>query len=71
MVEIGDPRQLTESQFRALLDRCRKANMAIYVGTTGQDPDPEIPLTISRRFGVCGLNHNWLADDTGLTSLRW
>ncbi|MCB1869040.1 MAG: TauD/TfdA family dioxygenase [Gammaproteobacteria bacterium] len=70
VVEIGDPRQLTESQFRALLDRCRKANMAIYVGTTGQDPDPEIPLTISRRFGVCGLNHNWLADDTGLTSLK-
>ncbi|MCB1862757.1 MAG: TauD/TfdA family dioxygenase [Gammaproteobacteria bacterium] len=70
VVEIGDPRQLTESQFRALHDRCRKANMAIYVGTTGQDPDPEIPLTVSRRFGVCGLNHNWLADDTGLTSLR-
>jgi len=70
LVEIGDPRKLTEEQFQALHRRCCKANMAIYVGTTGQDPDPEIPLTISRRFGVCGLNHNWLADDTGLTSLR-
>lgn len=70
VVEIGDPRKLTETQFRALHDRCRRANMAIYAGTTGEDPDPEIPLTISRRFGVCGLNHNWLADDTGLTSLR-
>jgi len=70
VVEIDDPRKLTESQFQALHSRCKRSNMAIYVGTTGQDPDPEIPLTISRRFGVCGLNHNWLADDTGLTSLR-
>jgi alpha-ketoglutarate-dependent taurine dioxygenase len=70
VVEIGDPRKLTETEFQALQRRCRKANMAIYAGTTGEDSDPEIPLTISRRFGVCGLNHNWLADDTGLTSLR-
>lgn len=70
VVEIGDPRELKESQFQALQQRCRKANMAIYIGTTGQDPDPEIPLSISRRFGVCGLNRNWLADETGLTSLR-
>lgn len=70
VVEIGDPRKLTDAEFQALHQRCRKANMAIYFGTTGQDPDPQIPLSISRRFGVCGLNHNWLADDTGLTSLR-
>ena len=44
--------------------------MVIYAGTTGSDPDPEIPLSISRRFGVSGLNHNWLADENGLTSLR-
>jgi len=70
VVEISDPRKLTDNEFNALKEKCRKANMAVYVGTTGQDPDPEIPLSISRRFGVCGLNHNWLADDTGLTSLR-
>lgn len=70
VVEIGDPRMLTETQFQALHARCRKANMVIYAGTTGEDPDPEIPLTISRRFGVYGLNHNWLADATGLTSIR-
>ena len=70
VVEVGDPRKLTDSEFQALSGCCKKANMAIYVGNTGQDPDPEIPLTISRRFGVCGLNHNWLADDSGLTSLR-
>ncbi|MCP4284871.1 MAG: TauD/TfdA family dioxygenase [Gammaproteobacteria bacterium] len=70
VVEIGDPKKLTDNEFNALKEKCRKANMAVYVGTTGQDPDPEIPLSISRRFGVCGLNRNWLADDTGLTSIR-
>ncbi|MCB1759115.1 MAG: TauD/TfdA family dioxygenase [Gammaproteobacteria bacterium] len=70
IVEIGDPRKLTEAEFEALHSRCRRANMVIYAGNSGTDPDPQIPLTISRRFGVSGLNQNWLADDNGLTSLR-
>ena len=69
IVEIDDPRRLRDSEFTALLARCRKANMALYVGKTGTDPDPEIPLALARRFGVQGLNRNWLADSSGLTSL--
>lgn len=69
LVEIDDPRSLRQSEFEALLARCRKANMALYAGKTGTDPDPEIPLSIGRRFGVQGLNRNWLADNSGLTSL--
>jgi alpha-ketoglutarate-dependent taurine dioxygenase len=38
-------------------------------GTTGTDRDPEIPLSMGRKFGVQGLNKNWLADETGLTSI--
>ncbi|MBI5463217.1 MAG: TauD/TfdA family dioxygenase [Gammaproteobacteria bacterium] len=70
LVEIDDPRTLRQSEFEALLARCRKTNMAVYIGKTGTDPDPEIPLSIGRRFGVQGLNKNWLADVTGLTSLK-
>jgi hypothetical protein len=44
--------------------------MALYASSTGSDPDPEIPLSLGRRFGVAGLNKNWLADDSGLTSLK-
>lgn len=69
VVEIDDPRKLTQSEFDALLQRCRKTNMVIYASKTGTDPDPQIPLSMGRRFGVQGLNRNWLADDTGLTSL--
>jgi hypothetical protein len=70
LVEINDPRKLTDSEFEAIQSRCRKANMALYASKTGDDPDPEIPLSMGRRFGLENINKNWLADETGLTSLR-
>lgn len=70
LVEINDPRKLTDSEFDALQSRCRKANMALYASKTGTDPDPEIPLSLGRRFGLENINKNWLADESGLTSLR-
>jgi hypothetical protein len=70
IVEIDDPRALSQSEYDALRMRCRKANMAVYAGKTGTDPDPEIPLSLGRHFGVQGLNKNWLADATGLSSLK-
>lgn len=69
LVEIEDPRKLTQSEYEALLQRCQKSNMALYISKTGSDPDPEIPLSLARRFGLTQLNKNWLADETGLTSL--
>lgn len=69
LVEVNDPRTLTTSEFEALRVRCRKANMALYAGKTGTDPDPEIPLSLARRFGLQDINKNWLADESGLTSL--
>jgi hypothetical protein len=69
LVEINDPRKLTDTEFKAIQSRCRKANMALYASKTGTDPDPEIPLSMGRRFGLQGLNKNWLSDETGLTSL--
>lgn len=69
IVEITDPRMLSDAEHQALLDICRKTNMVIYAAKTGSDPDPEIPLSIGCRFGVLSLDNNWLANDTGLTSL--
>lgn len=69
LVEINDPRSLTDSEHDALLQRCRKTNMALYASNTGTDTDPEIPLAMARRFGLQQINKNWLADETGLTSL--
>ena len=69
VVELDDPRNLTDSEYDALLTRIRKTNMALYVSATGDDPDPEIPLALGRRFGLRKLDRNWLGDDSGLTSL--
>lgn len=70
LVEIKDPRTLTSDEHAAIQQRLQKANMAIYISETGDDPDPEIPLSLGRAFGAKSLNRNWLSDDTGLTSLK-
>ena len=70
IVEIDDPRSLSLSEFISLQKSCKKTNMVIYASKTGNDPNPEIPLSMGRAFGLEGLNKNWLADDSGLTSLK-
>ncbi len=69
IVEIKNPRNLSKSEYKALLNLTQKANMAIYISNTGSDPSPEIPMAIANRFGLGQINKNWLADDNGLTSL--
>lgn len=69
IVEVKDPRSLAGGERDALLERCRKANMAIYVSTCGDDPDKEIPVSMGRQLGLTTLDHNWLADDDAVTSL--
>ncbi len=70
VVEVNDPRKLKDSEHQKLLSLCQKANMVIYASQTGDDPDPEIPLSMGRAFKLVDLDHNWLADKSGLTSLK-
>lgn len=70
VVELNDPRMLRESEHQKLLSLCQKANMVVYAGKTGDDPDPAIPLSMGRAFKLLELDHNWLADKSGLTSLK-
>ncbi|HSQ08606.1 MAG TPA: TauD/TfdA family dioxygenase [Chromatiaceae bacterium] len=70
IVEVGDPRRLTQGEYAAILDRCRRANMAIYVGGTGDDPDKEIVRALGARFGLHRLDHNMGADEDAITSLK-
>ncbi|MFP4063278.1 MAG: TauD/TfdA family dioxygenase [Halochromatium sp.] len=69
VVEIGDPRQLTPAEQQAILERCQRANMAIYIGKTGDDPDKAIPTRLGAAFGLQRLDHNRGADDDAITSL--
>ena len=70
LVEVNDPRKFSKIELEELIRLCRKANMAIYVGKTGNNPDPEIPLSIGRQFGVHKIDKNWLAGDNSLSSLK-
>lgn len=70
IVEVNDPRNLTQAEYEAILGSCRKANMAIYAGRTGADPDKDIPRLLGRRLGLERLDCNMLADNDGLTSLK-
>ncbi|HEX5636384.1 MAG TPA: taurine catabolism dioxygenase TauD, partial [Gammaproteobacteria bacterium] len=69
IVQINDPRKLTVAEYQAMLRCLRKTNMVIYAGNTGDDADKTIVHQLGQRFGLQKLDHNWLADDDGLTSL--
>lgn len=70
VVEVGDPRSLTPVEYGAILQACRKTNMAIYAGKTGGDPDKEVPRLLGKRFGLERLDCNMLADEDGVSSLK-
>jgi len=70
IVEVGDPRKPTPAEHEAILQLCRKTNMAIYAGRTGADPDKDIPRLLGQRLGLERLDCNILADDDGVTSLK-
>ncbi len=69
IVEVDDPRCLTPKEHTAILERCRRANMAIYIGKTGADPDKQIPTRLGAALGLHRLDHNRGADDDAITSL--
>lgn len=70
IVEVNDPRRLSPSERSAILERCSKTNMAVYVGKTGTDPDKLIPATLGAQLGLRYLDRNMGADDDGITALQ-
>ena len=69
IVEVDDPRALTDAERAAVLDRCRSSNMAIYASRVGDDADKDIPRRLGLQLGLELLDSNWLADDDGITAL--
>ena len=69
VVEVRDPRALSPLEKRALLERCARANMAVYASAAGGDPDKEIPRRLGLQLGLRDLDPNYLADDDGISPL--
>jgi len=68
VVPVRDPRALTPDEHAALARAIARANMAVYAGAEPAE-DRDLPRLLARRFGLTRLDHNWLADDDGISSV--
>ena len=69
IVEVDDPRRLSDAEYGALLERCRRANMALYVSRLGEAEGTDIPRGCGLRFGLQHLDHNRGAEADAVTAL--
>lgn len=69
IVEVSDPRRLSAAEHAAILDRCQRANMAIYASGPHSQADKDIPRLMGEQFGLRDLDHNLLADEDAISTL--
>jgi len=69
IVEVGNPKNLSNAEYAALWQRIAKTNMAIYATSLGETEDKDGPRQLSAQFGLTRLDANWLADEDGISSL--
>lgn len=70
IVELRDPLDLSEAERTAILLRCAKSNMAVYVSDAETDSDKRIPATLAAQLGLRYLDRNMGADDDGITAIQ-
>jgi alpha-ketoglutarate-dependent taurine dioxygenase len=68
MVEVNDPLALTKAERDAILQRCGKANMAIYASNV-RAADKDILRLLGTQLGLRHLAGNWLADEDGISQV--
>ncbi len=68
-VEVADPLRLSAAEREALLERCARTNMAVYVGPPDGEHATRIARAIGAQLGLRTLDVNYLADDDGITPL--
>lgn len=69
VVELDDPRQLSATQRRRIVELNACCNMAVYVGRTGGDSDKDIPRLLGDQLGLHTLDGHWLTDSDGISPL--
>ena len=70
IVEVRDPRDLSDSEAGAMQRLCRTANLAVYASPLADVADKDIPLRLGARLGLARLHANPLADEDGISSLE-
>ncbi len=67
LIEVKNPLALTESERRALLERCNRSNMALYASNTEID-EPGLQQ-LGLQLGLKRLDANWLAGEQGISRI--
>jgi alpha-ketoglutarate-dependent taurine dioxygenase len=70
VVEVRDPRALTDSEVDKLRRVCATANMAVYSSSLGSLADKDIVRRIGARLGLHRLQSNPFADEDGISALE-
>jgi len=70
VVRVGTAAALTQQEHAAILQRCRRTNLAIYEVTGGDETDKAAIRALGRQFGLATLDMNLRADEDSITSLR-
>ena len=68
IVDVADPRNLSQAERDRLLALCATANMAVYRSPVVAE-DKAIPRLLAARLGLHRLDGNWLADDDGISPI--
>ena len=70
IVEVRDPRHLSDSEVEEIQRVCGAANMAVYASPLADVADKDIPRRLGARLGLARLHANPLADADGISSLE-
>ena len=70
IVEVRDPRNLSDSEAAEIRRLCAVANMAVYASPLADLADKDLARRLGERLGLARLQANPLADDDGISSLE-
>ena len=70
IVEVRDPRSLSDSEAAEIRRVCGAANMAVYASPLAGLADKDIARRLGARLGLARLHANPLADEDGISSLE-
>ncbi|MEK9721037.1 MAG: TauD/TfdA family dioxygenase, partial [Quisquiliibacterium sp.] len=68
IVQVRDPAALRPAELAAIIDRCRRCNIAVVAGPANA-PDRQAARRLGEQLGLRKLDANWLADEDGISTL--
>ena len=70
IVEVRDPRNLSDSEAAEIRRLCAVANMAVYASPLADLADKDLARRLGERLGLARLHANPLADEDGISALE-